>query len=396
MNGLSVTLKHVQVATLIVFSAFVLSGCGDSKDHNTSKPLPDKLSTGTAGDGTLKEIVEYIRVDANLPAMAVLLVHDGKIIEMTATGLRSIKHSMRVTDEDKWHIGSLTKSMTSTLAAMLVKQEVMSWDTTIGDVYPELIGKMNSYYADVRLEELVSHTSGMRANFTDVSDDGSHLLDINEQRQKVVEAALLFSPKVSRGDFLYSNLGYIFAGAMMERLTGTKWEVLLENHLFNALDMTSSGFGVPDSQGTLEQPTGHVYHGSTWQPDNSDNHPVIGPAGTVNSSLEDMGKYLAAHLAGLRGNDVSGLLTASEFSKLHTKVKNTDYASGWVVTGGVLQHSGSNLKWLASAEIDPIKNIALFMVTNAADLEKNNSIATKALHRLKKEMLNRVDRAFLR
>jgi len=394
MKRLSLAYRTSSLAALIFSIVVLMTGCG-SDGVKIADKLPDKPLTGQAGDGKLQEVINYIRVDAGLPAMAAVLVHDGQIIEMASTGTRSIKSATAVSGEDKWHLGSLTKAMTSTLAAILVKQGVISWDTSIADVYPELAGIMNSHYETVRLDQLLSHTSGMRANTPTLNSYRNSSLDIEAQRQKMIEEALLLKPEVNQGKYLYSNLGYMVAGAMMERLTGFSWETLLANNIFNALTMTESGFGVPDAQGKLTQPVGHVSQGSGWKAKNEDNPAVLGPAGTVHSSLENMGKYIAAHLSGARGNDVVGLLTSSEFTKLHTAANNPGYAMGWVVADGVLSHNGSNTMWLASIEIHPTKNIALFIVTNAADLQHGqNSVSARAVDKLTNELLKRADTAY--
>ncbi len=395
MNSIFLALRTSLIVALVLFSMIILTGCGGGDGKQILDPLPEKPATGVAGDGNLEQIVEYIRIDAGLPALAAVLVHDGQIIEMAATGTRQINTNKSITLEDKWHIGSLTKSMTSTLAAMLVKQGVLSWSTTIVDVYPELSGVMNSEFEDIRLDQLLSHTSGMRPNLPTVNSYQSSSLDIESQRQKMVEEALQLNPEVEEGTYLYSNLGYMVAGAMMERLTSTSWEVLLENNLFTSLAMTSSGFGVPDVEDNLSQPVGHLSEGSGWKANNVDNPAVMGPAGTVHSSLEDVGNYIAAHLAGARGNDVIDLLTAAEFSKLHTATENSDYALGWVSTDNLLWHNGSNTKWLADIKIFSDKNTALFIVTNAADLQKGeNSSSFEAIAELTDELVKRADAAF--
>jgi len=395
MNCVFKTFRASPIVALALFSMIILTGCGEGNGKKISDPLPEKPLTGHAGDGNLEQIVKYIRIDAGLPALAAVLVHDGQIIEMAASGTRKISSNKSVTIEDKWHLGSLTKSMTSTLAAMLVKQGVINWGTTIVEVYPELSGVMNSKYEEIRLDQLLSHTSGMRPNLPTVNSYHSSSLDIEFQRQKMVEEALVLNPEVEQGEFLYSNLGYMVAGAMMERITSTSWEALLENHLFTSLTMTSSGFGVPDAQDNLSQPVGHFSEGSGWKANNTDNPAVMGPAGIVHSSLEDMGNYIAAHLAGARGNDVTGLLTAVEFSKLHTAAENSYYALGWAIAGSTLSHNGSNTKWLADIKIFPGKNTALFIVTNAADLQKEqNSYSFKAVEELTDELIKRADVAF--
>jgi CubicO group peptidase (beta-lactamase class C family) len=329
----------------------LLSGCGGGDGAQITDSLPEKPSTGQAGDGNLEQIVEYIRISQGLPALTAVLVHDGQIIEMAATGTRAISSNNPVTTQDKWHLGSLTKSMTSTLAAILVKQGVISWNTTVADVYPELSSLMNGQYETVRLDQLLSHTSGMRPNIPTLDSYRTSSLDIESQRQKMVEEALILNPEAEQGEFLYSNLGYMVAGAMMERLTNTSWETLLENNLFTTLGIASSGFGVPGVQNNLSQPIGHVSQGSGWKASNTDNPAVLGPAGTVHSSLEDIGNYIAAHLAGARGDDIAGLLTAAEFNKLHTATENSNYTLGWVIADNTTGHNSSNTIWLADIKI---------------------------------------------
>jgi len=380
--------------SLLIIISLALTACGDD-GATISDLLPEKPATGLAGDGNLKQIVNYIRIESGLPALAAVMVHDGKIIEMAATGTRKVNSNEFVTIDDKWHLGSLTKSMTSTLAAMLVEQGVINWSTTISDVYPELSGEMNKY-ENVRLDQLLSHTSGMRANLPGLSTYQTSSLDIESQRQKALEEALKLNAEVEQGKFLYSNLGYIVAGAMMERLTSTSWEVLLENNLFTNLTMPNSGFGVPDYQDNLSQPVGHALQGSGWKASNIDNPAVMGPAGTVHSSLEDMGNYIAAHLSGALGSDVSGILMAEEFNKLHTPAVNSDYALGWLITEDTLTHNGSNSTWLAEITIFPESNTALFIVTNSADLQKeHNSNSYKAVAKLTKELVKRANAAFI-
>ena len=60
--------------------------------------------------------LEQLRVQHGLPGMAAAAVRDGEVVISAATGLRKLGSPERVTVADKWHIGSCTKSMTSTLA----------------------------------------------------------------------------------------------------------------------------------------------------------------------------------------------------------------------------------------------------------------------------------------
>ena len=145
------------VAWLLLAAA--LAGCGD-----TAPTLPSGV--GVAGDGTLDSVLEFIRDDNDLPSLAAVLVHGGQVVESAAVGVRAAECSEEVTSDDRWHLGSLTKAMTATLAAILVEQGTVSWSTTVGDVFPDLVGSIRPEYEDVTPEELLYHTTGLPEDIT--------------------------------------------------------------------------------------------------------------------------------------------------------------------------------------------------------------------------------------
>src|ERR1051325_7957365 len=77
----------------------------------------------------VSRMLEPIRVKHNLPALAAAVVVDGKIVVTNAVGFRKNGGPERVAVDDKFHLGSVTKSMTATVAAMLVEQGKTSWTT---------------------------------------------------------------------------------------------------------------------------------------------------------------------------------------------------------------------------------------------------------------------------
>src|SRR5947209_901422 len=110
-------------------------------------------------------MLENIRQKHNLPALAAAVVVDGKIVVTNAVGFRKNGGAEKVTVDDKFHLGSVTKSMTATVAAMLVEQGRISWTTTIGEAFPELRSAIHPDYLSVTLEQLLSeeHTSELQS-----------------------------------------------------------------------------------------------------------------------------------------------------------------------------------------------------------------------------------------
>ncbi len=104
----------------------------------------------------------------NLPALAAAVVKGGRIIAAGAVGTRRVGSNIPVTLNDRFHLGSDTKAMTALLAAMLVEEGKLRWNTTIREVFPELAEKMDPALRGVTLEQLLSHTSGIPTDNEDI------------------------------------------------------------------------------------------------------------------------------------------------------------------------------------------------------------------------------------
>ena len=147
--------KSVFVATLAM-TTLLFSMC--SKESN-------EISTpGQVNDGLLNEELEIIRTEYDVPALGLVFVENGEIQEMGATGFRANEFEERVTTGDKWHLGSLTKSMTATMIARLVEKQILDWSITIQEVFPGEFNRIHHSYRDVRLDELMYHLSGLHNN----------------------------------------------------------------------------------------------------------------------------------------------------------------------------------------------------------------------------------------
>jgi CubicO group peptidase (beta-lactamase class C family) len=194
---------------------------------------------------------------------------------------------------------------------------------------------------------------------------------LREQREMTVKTATSTPPLSSPGTtYLYSNLGYVIAGAMAERVTNQSWEDLITQILFQPLGMSGVGFGGTGTPGQIDQPWPHGADG-TPMPTNGptvDNPPVLGPAGTVHGTLADWAKYGADQLLGARGQ--RALLQPDTYKKLHTPPFGGDYALGWITVerpwggGKVLTHVGSNTMNYAVVWVAPPRDFAVLVCTN--------------------------------
>jgi CubicO group peptidase (beta-lactamase class C family) len=335
----------------------------------------------------LGPLLEPIRKKYDLPALAGAVILEGRTAALGATGVRKVDSSVKVTSEDKFHIGSCTKAMTATIIAMLVERGKLKWDTTLVEAFPDMAEEIHPGYRDVTLKHLLAHRSGLPPasqsypkgkTFTDMHNLPGPAM---EQRLAYTKMILRDEPRAEPGmKYIYSNAGYAIAGVIAEQAMNTPWETLMRTMLFNPLGMTTAGFGPMGTPGKIDQPLQHVIaEGSTicLEPNSlMDNPPAIGPAATVHCSMRDWAKFIIVHLKGARGT--GDLLKPETFRMLHTPDFGGNYASGWDVkkrdwaNGKVLTYTGSNTMSFAVVWMAPKRDFAVLVASNqgGGDVEK--------------------------
>jgi CubicO group peptidase (beta-lactamase class C family) len=108
----------------------------------------------------LESNFEEIRKKYQLPALAGAVVRSAGVSDLTVVGVRKLGTTTAVTKDDLWHLGSNTKMMTAVLAARLVEAGKLKWDSTLGDVFPNISFKKTPEAKAITLTQLLSHRSG--------------------------------------------------------------------------------------------------------------------------------------------------------------------------------------------------------------------------------------------
>jgi CubicO group peptidase (beta-lactamase class C family) len=346
-----------------------LSVIGQLWSGSPGAARPGGSECARAGDPVVVDILCPIRDKYRAPAMAAAVVSSKGVSSIGAVGVRKAGFPEPVTTEDLWHLGSNTKAMTATLIARLVERGALHWETTVAEVFPELEKKFHPQFCKITVKHLLSHRAAVAVNlnWSRVAKSGT----VKEQRLAAVKEGLTANPKHVPGTkYLYSNLGYVIAGAMVERITGKNWEECMGEEIFQPLGMKSAGFGGLGTPGLLNQPWGHRTANrpvAEYGPA-ADNPPVLGPAGTVHCTLQDWALFISDHLAGLRGE--RGLLEPASYQQLVNPPFGGDYALGWNVVerewgrGAVLNHCGCNTMYFANVWIAPKRDLALLVTSN--------------------------------
>ncbi|MFN7019713.1 MAG: serine hydrolase domain-containing protein [Phycisphaerales bacterium] len=322
-----------------------------------------------------------------IPAMAAVVIRDGRTVARGVAGVRKSGHDAKATLDDLWHLGSCTKSMTATLCAAMVERGTLGWDSTLAEVFADLEPSMHDDYKRVTLSQLLTNRGGVPGglNFGGLWDTLWNFTGTpTEARRLLARRVLSRPPEYAPGTkSVYSNGGFAIAGHMAETAAGRPYEELMGELLFEPLGMTSCGWGSPGSpagDADPDQPWGHSRKGEPVEPrpKGADNPTALSPAGRLHCTIGDWAKYVALHCrAGASNPQRSCLLLRPEsFDRLHTPPDTlSDYAFGWARperpwagpegSRYVLTHSGSNTMWFCVTWIAPTRDFAVLVCCNS-------------------------------
>lgn len=278
---------------------------------------------------------EALRRKHDLPALGVGIVRDGRIIGLGMAGERMLGSDDWATLGDGFDVASCSKPVTATVAAILVEQGVLRWDLSIDEAFPELRGTIHPDYAQVTLEMLLRHQSGLdrwmstNERWSDWPR-GHANASATEQRRRFVEEVLQHPPRYPPDtDTYYCNDGYLVAGSMVEKISGKAWEEIVQSLLFEPLNLGTMRFGAPAKVWGHE--SGFLGRTRAIRPDSAEygDPPFGSPAGFLSSSVSDLLRFVEFHIQG----DTQGtaLLGREAFAALHTPTKDQHFALGWEV-----------------------------------------------------------------
>ncbi|MFC1730117.1 serine hydrolase domain-containing protein [candidate division KSB1 bacterium] len=228
-----------------------------------------------------------ILTEYNVPGAAIAIVSRDSTIWSGEFGKFDIVSEMDVTENTMFRMGSISKSFVSTAVLILQEQGRIDLDDIVHDLIPEFDFE-NRWEENhpLRVVHLLEHTSGfdeLHVNEYAVHDPGISILD-----------GLKFNmnSKVARWEpgkyYSYSNIGPTVAAYIVEKISGQRFEDFVKENIFDALDMSASGYEYTDK---IRELLSKGYTGS----DNRETpyeHIITRPSGSLNSSAREMANFV--------------------------------------------------------------------------------------------------------
>ena len=233
---------------------------------------------------------EGIIKEWNVPGMAVGAVKGGKVVLLKGYGFRNLEDKQPVTPQTLMAIGSNSKSFTVVLMGQLVDEGKLDWDKPVKHYLPDFQLKDDYATEHLRVKDLVTHLSGLPRH-----DDLWY--GRSTSRKDVYSRLKHLEPSTSfRGRWQYNNLMFITAGVLVETITGKSWDALIRERIFQPLGMTRSNTSTNDMPAAGDFSYPYLIFGGQLGRVPFRNLDNAGPAGSINSSIEEMLHYVQMHI----------------------------------------------------------------------------------------------------
>jgi len=333
------------------------------------------------GSADLEAIVQRIFNTWSPPGLAVAVVRNDSLLWARGYGVRHIGRPERVDEHTLFAVGSTSKAFTAAALAMLVEEGKLRWDDKATDRLPGFQLFDPAVTRELSVRDLLTHRVGLVR--------GDRLWHGTEYtREEVLHRVRFLEPSWPfRYTFGYQNLAYLAAGEIIPRLTGVSWDDFVTERILRPLGMTRSTTTVRELPGRDNVAQPHVWREGGYEVIPYRNIDNIAPAGSINSSVEEMSRWLRLHLSqgAFQGRR---LLLEGSIQEMHTPwmILPTEggladsyevdhflfYGLGWFLQDfrghKVVQHGGGIDGMTTFLAMVPDRSLGVVAVTNGGGL----------------------------
>ena len=338
------------------------------------------------------QFVDKVMKDWKVQGLAVAIVYKDKVVLSKGYGYRNVEQKLPVTDETLFAIGSCTKAFTAAGVCLLQEDGRLELDKPVREYMPDF--KLQDDYVSENMtpRDLLCHRSGLPRH--DLIWYGSP----STRRELFSKLRYLEPSAPFRSAYQYQNLMFMTAGILIEDVSGSSWEKFISERIFIPLEMNSTNFSVTDLQKAKDFSTGYVEQNNVVDVIPYMNIDAIGPAGSINSNVKDMSKWVTALINGgkykgkkvFSESTVRSLQTPSMVNTTQSIQYDENfyvmYGLGWAVTsyrGHVRVDHGGNIDgFSASTCFMPRDSIGVVVLTNMNGTALTSIVRNNVLDRM--------------
>lgn len=298
------------------------------------------------------------------PGRALVMVKVGEAPVIDVVGRTRAEGGEAATGETPFYIASMTKAFVGLMAVRLDEMGVLSLDTTIGEIFPEMTVE-GVDFDGLTMRDALSHQLGFRAVPLNIRTAYTDLVAVDEY-PAIVNA----SGEANGEAFRYDNLGYLLYGAALEKKTGRSWRSWIDDIVFDPLGMTHTSARTSDFREVSHL---HEEYEDGWRTYAPKSDAVMHAAGGLHVSANDMARWLAANAGAPSAipREIFGAAQAAQvpLDMAQGPMKCTGYAFGWrrceALGFDFLEHGGGYTGMRSEMIVLPEEGVGFAVVFNS-------------------------------
>ena len=322
-------------------------------------------------------MIEKLKEEHNVPAVQVGIIKDKETIFCGGTGFRDFEKKIEADTETVFAIGSSTKAFAAEAIAILVDEGKVEWDKPVKHYIPEF-EMYNSYVTEnLTVRDILSHRCGLPRH------DLMWYLNMDKySKVDILKNVKYLKPNAPfRYKMQYQNHMYFLAGYLIERVTGQNWDDFVRERILKPLGMENTNFSVEDSKKVENKALPYEFNNGAITEMPFKNIDTIGSAGSINSNIEDMLKWVQFNLDKGQWNEKE-IISKKNIEECHTpqmiirdmfqwkfeEIDFQNYGMGWFIESyrghKVIHHGGAIDGFISMVSFIPEINAGFVILTN--------------------------------
>jgi len=186
----------------------------------------------------------------NIPGIVLAVKKRGAETWVGASGVSDLSSNAAMTANDKFRVGSISKTFTSTVVLQLAQEGKIGLDDAVSEWLPDVAAVLTKYDLDqITIRMLLNHTSGIHS-YTDVADpvfQGTYQNPMTVwSRSDILSVVNTHEPDFAPGaGWRYSNANYYILGILIEKVTGDSYENQVKTRVIDALRLRDTYVPAP-------------------------------------------------------------------------------------------------------------------------------------------------------
>ncbi len=241
------------------------------------------------------EYAEFFKAEflmENLVGGAFAVVSRDGVLSTGSFGHTDTSHKQEVNQDTVFRIASVSKTFAAGLTAQLVADGSIAWTDPVNRYVPGFHIKGDA--SKIRIEDLLGQSSGLISHaYDNLIEEG---VPTEQIYSKMADLPYTCPPGSC---YSYQNSVFSLIQPVVESITSSSYESLIEQRIFKPLDMQTASVGYEPFLATSNRAQPHVKSNGQWRTVQVlPNYYRVAPAAGVNASITDMAKWLHAQLGG--------------------------------------------------------------------------------------------------